>query len=65
MDIVNGIESPLPDLWKVSLPNTSSEESAIIKVTKSNIDPHLSAFKFFNDPIDTDLNINGVLIYTR
>jgi len=47
------------------VPAVSSEEDAIVKVTKSGIEPHLSAYKFFNDPVDTKKNINGVTIFTR
>jgi len=64
VDIYKGVDIPLPDYWMIINPKTSTESESIVKVSKENVGPHLTAIKILSDPKDAT-NHMGVIIATR
>jgi len=64
VDINQGVDIPLPDYWMIINPKTSTESETIVKVSKENVGPHVSAIKIISNPKDIN-NHMGVIITTR
>jgi len=64
VDINQGVDIPLPDYWMIVNPKTSSEDASIVKVSKENVGPHITAIKILSNPLNP-INHMGVIINTR